>query len=194
MPTRSRPPLNELEPRRIALLKPSALGDIVESEVAAMRRSAMSDLQTARRRESSLKQQFESARREAMALNSVSVEMKNLEMEIGTRRELLDQLLRRQSETGMTARLQTGNESNIRVIDRALTPSSPYRPSMRASLTTGGSAGLALSIALILLVHFLDRSIKSAEELERLHEAEEAREEAIQVDAFDPKEYPGLRR
>ena len=40
----------------------------------------------------------------------------------------------------------------------------------------------------------LEAGIISAEELERLHEAEEAREEAIQVDAFDPKEYPGLRR
>jgi capsular exopolysaccharide synthesis family protein len=103
-----------------------------------------------------------------MALNSVSVEMKNLEMEIGTRRELLDQLLRRQSETGMTARMQTDKESNIRVIDRALPPSGPYRPSIRANLSTGGGGGLILGIGIVLLFHFLDRSIKSAEELDRL--------------------------
>jgi succinoglycan biosynthesis transport protein ExoP len=145
-----------------------SLNDIIEAEVATMQRNLAASLQTARRRERSLKEQFESARREAMALNSVSVEMKNLEMEIGTRRELLDQLLRRQSETGMTARLQTSRESNIRVIDRALAPRSPYRPSMRTSLTTGGGAGLGLGIGLVFLLHFLDRSVKSAEELERL--------------------------
>ncbi len=39
----------------------------------------------------------------------------------------------------------------------------------------------------------LDAGIISAEELARLHEADEAREEAIQVDAFDSKEYPGRR-
>jgi acyl-CoA dehydrogenase len=36
----------------------------------------------------------------------------------------------------------------------------------------------------------LEAGVISAEELARLHEADEAREEAIQVDAFDPKEYP----
>ena len=160
------PDMRDLE-ARIAEQRKN-LADIINSEVATMRRTASSNLQTARRRERSLKEQFEQARREAMALNSVSVEMKNLEMEIGTRRELLDQLLRRQSETGMSARLQTSRESNIRVIDRALAPSSPYRPSMRTSLSTGGGAGLALGIGMVLLFHFLDRSIKSAEELERL--------------------------
>ena len=103
-----------------------------------------------------------------MALNSVSVEMKNLEMEIGTRRELLDQLLRRQSETGMSARLQTSRDSNVRVIDRALVPRAPYRPSMKGSLSTGGGFGFTLGLGLVFLFHFLDRSIKSAEELERL--------------------------
>jgi capsular exopolysaccharide synthesis family protein len=145
-----------------------SLTDIIEGEVATMKRNAAANLQTARRRERSLKDQFERARREAMALNSVSVEMKNLEMEIATRRELLDQLLRRQSETGMTARMQTTREANVRVIDRALVPSRPYRPSMNKSLTTGAGAGLTFGVALVLFFHFLDRSIKSAEELERL--------------------------
>ena len=160
------PDMRDLERRIVEQRR--RLSDIVASEVATLQRNAASDLQTARRRERSLKDQFEQARQEAMALNSVSVEMKNLEMEIGTRRQLLDQLLRRQSETGMSARLQTSRESNIRVIDRALPPGGPFRPSMRNSLSTGGGAGLALGIGLVLLFHFLDRSIKSAEELERL--------------------------
>ena len=141
---------------------------VISDEVEAMRRQADSALQTARRRESSLKQQWERARQEAMALNSVSVEMKNLEMEISTRQQLLDQLLRRQSETGMSVRLQSSKESNVRVVDRALVPTAPFQPSMRSSLSTGGGAGLTLGIAMVFLFHFLDRSIKSAQELEQL--------------------------
>ena len=160
------PDMVDLE-ARIAEQRKS-LNEILDSEVATMRSRAAADLQTARRRERSLKDQVESARRDAMALNSVSVEMKNLEMEIDTRREVLDGLLRRQSEAGMSARLQTSSESNVRVIDRALVPRGPYRPSFNRSLSTGAGFGLITGIALVFLFHFLDRSIKTAEELERI--------------------------
>ncbi len=40
----------------------------------------------------------------------------------------------------------------------------------------------------------LDAGIISADERKRLHEADEAREEVIQVDAFDPEDFRGLRR
>ena len=160
------PTMEDLQARIVE--ETQGLQQIIDDEVSSMRRQAAAELQTARRRERSLKQQFEAARREAMALNSVSVEMKNLEMEIATRRELLDQLLRRQSETGMTARFQTSRESNVRVIDRALVPKEPFRPSMQTNLTTGAGAGLMFGVALVFLFHFLDRTIKSAEELERL--------------------------
>ena len=143
------------------------LADVTDDEIQAMRRRAAASLQSARRRERSLKDQFEGARREAMALNSVAVELKNLEMEIETRRELLDQLMRRQSEAGMSARLPT-TESNVRVVDRALVPRKPFQPNMQSSVTSGAGAGLAFGVALVFLLHFLDRSVKSAEELERL--------------------------
>ena len=160
------PVMDDLE-ARIAESR-QVLREVIATEVDSIRRQAGAALQTAQRRERSLKEQFESARREAMKLNSVSVELRNLEMEIGTRRELLDQLLRRQSETGMSARLQTSRESNVRVIDKALVPTAPYRPSMRTNLTTGAGSGLLLGVALVLVLHLLDRTIKSAEDLERL--------------------------
>jgi len=40
----------------------------------------------------------------------------------------------------------------------------------------------------------LEAGIISADERKRIHEADEAREEAIQVDSFGPEEYVGLRR
>ena len=144
------------------------LEQLINDEVTALRRQAGAALETARRRERSLKSQFEAARDDALALNSVAVQVKNIDMEISTRRELMNQLLRRQSEAGMTARLQSTRESNVRIIDRALVPTSPFRPSLRNDLSAGLSSGLVLGIGIVFLLHFLDRSIKSAEELERL--------------------------
>jgi hypothetical protein len=40
----------------------------------------------------------------------------------------------------------------------------------------------------------LEAGILSADERKRLHDADEAREEAIQMDSFTPEEYAGLRR
>ena len=103
-----------------------------------------------------------------MNVNFAAVEFKNLEMEIANRRALLDDLLKKLSEAGVTARLQTTRESNVRVVDRALIPGSPFRPSLRNDLSMGLSAGLILGIGLVLLIRFLDRTVKSSDELERL--------------------------
>ncbi len=144
------------------------LEELINDEVDVLRRQARTALEAALRRERSLKSQFEAARDEAMAFSSASVQMKNIDMEITTRRELMDQMLRRQSEAGMTARLQSTRESNVRVIDRALVPTAPFRPSLRNDLSGGLGGGLVLGIGIVFLLHFLDRSVKSPEELERL--------------------------
>ncbi len=144
------------------------LAEMVAQEVEKARRAAYGDLQTAIRRERSLADEIDKVKAEAIGLGSVSVEYKNLEMEVENQRELLDQLLQRLSETGVSASLYRTRESNVRVVDRALVPGSPFRPSLRNSLTLGTSMGLLLGVGLVLLMHLLDRSIKSAEELERL--------------------------
>ena len=96
------------------------------------------------------------------------MEYNNLRMEVETRRQMLDELLRRQSETDVTAKLQATRESNVRVVDRALLPGAPFAPSMRRGVGMGVGLGLFLGIACIFLLEYLDRSIKTAEEAERV--------------------------
>ncbi len=144
------------------------LDRVTRDEADQLRRRAFADYQAALRRERSLEEQIRRVKGEAMDISSAAVEFKNLEMEIANRRELLDDLLGKLSEAGMSARLQSRGESNVRVIDRALTPGSAFRPSLRYDLAFGLASGLGLGIALALLIHFLDRTIKSGEEVERL--------------------------
>ena len=54
------------------------------------------------------------------------------------------------------------------MIDHALVPGSPFRPSLQEQPLTGLLAGLLLGVGLVFLLDFLDRSLKSAEELEQL--------------------------
>lgn len=140
---------------------------VLRETVQQARSSALAEYQTALREEQSLAAELENAKSEAIDQNSAAVEYTNLKVEIETRRDLLDELLRRQSETEVTARLQDTRESNVRIIDRALVPGGAYSPSLRKDVTYGLLLGLLVGIGCAFLLEFLDRTIKSPEELER---------------------------
>ena len=140
---------------------------LVEEKVAQARGNASAEFQTARRQERALESELTGMKGEAMDQSSAAVEYTNLKVEVETRRELLDELMRKQSETEVTARLQDTRDSNIKIIDRALVPGGPFRPSLRKDLTYGLFLGLLLGVGCALLIEFLDRSVKSPEEVER---------------------------
>jgi capsular exopolysaccharide synthesis family protein len=132
------------------------------------REAARGEYQTALRREQALSAELNQIKAENRELNSAAVEYNNLQVEISTRRGLLDELVRNQSATDVSSRLQATGESNVRIVDRALVPGLPFRPSLRRSTTIGLGFGLVAGVGLVLLLHYLDRTIKSTEEVERL--------------------------
>jgi succinoglycan biosynthesis transport protein ExoP len=140
---------------------------VVREMVQKARSSAYADYQAVLRQEQSLTAELETAKKLAIDQSSSAVQYTNLKVEIQTRRELLDQLLRQQSETEVAVRLQDTRESNVRIIDQALVPSGPFRPSLRKDLTYGLLLGLLFGVGIALLIEFLDRTVKAPEEIER---------------------------
>ncbi|HSM50069.1 MAG TPA: GumC family protein [Thermoanaerobaculia bacterium] len=135
--------------------------------LAKAREAARSEYQGALRREQALSSEINALKIENREVNSASIEYNNLRLEIDTRRQLLDEMLRKQSETDVSSRLQATRESNVRVVDRALVPGGPFRPSLRRNVTLSGGVGLMLGFGLVLLLHYMDRTIKTTEEVER---------------------------
>ena len=144
------------------------LGAMVEETVGKERDAARAEYQTAQRRESSLARELAGVKGETMKLNSAAVEYNNLRVEVETQRTQLNELLRRQAETEVASRLQSARESNVRIVDRALLPGGPYRPNLRNDLTMGLLLGLMAGVALMVAIEYLDRTVKSPEEAERL--------------------------
>jgi succinoglycan biosynthesis transport protein ExoP len=144
------------------------LAAVVEETVQKARDAARADYQTALRREQSLADELDKQKAQAMQLNSAAVEYNNLKVEVSTRRALLDELLKKQSETEVASRLQGSRESNVVVVDKALVPGGPYRPSLRRNLFLGLALGLGLGLGVVFLVEHLDRSIKSPEDVDRV--------------------------
>jgi polysaccharide biosynthesis transport protein len=146
----------------------SHMATVVSEMVEQARRTAQAELSTARRRERALAEELEKAKDESLEMGSAAVQYNNLLMEISTRRGLLNELLQRQSETEVSVRMQANRESNVRVVDRALMPRGPYSPNLRNHLGMAVALGLFLGVGCVFLLEYLDRTVKSAEQAERL--------------------------
>ncbi len=160
------PDMVELRARADAAQK--TLADTIRENVTKAREAARTEYQAAARQERALAQEIETLKGQSIDQKSSRLEFLNLEDEVATRRELLTQLRQRQSETEATVRLKDTRASNVRIIDSALVPGHPYRPSLRRDLSLGLLLGLGFGIGLSMLREFLDRTIKNGEELEAL--------------------------
>lgn len=143
------------------------LNRTIAEQAENARKTAQAEYQTALRREAALTRELEHAKSELLDQSSAGVELTNLQVEIATSRDLLDKLLRQQSETEVAARLQTTRETNVRIVDRALVPGGPFRPSLRENLAMGLGLGLLLGIGAAFLIEYMDRTVKTPEEIER---------------------------
>jgi capsular exopolysaccharide synthesis family protein len=130
-------------------------------------KGAYSEYQTALNRERSLEAEFNDQKGAAFKMNSSAVLYNGLKVEIQNKKTLLDSLLRRESETGVEARLKGLRTSNIRVVDRARVPVRPSSPNKKRNLILALLLGLGGGVGLAFLFDFLDNSVKTSEDVER---------------------------
>jgi succinoglycan biosynthesis transport protein ExoP len=139
----------------------------LEDETQNLVKGAYSEFQTALNKERSLEAEFNEQKTAAFKMNSSAVLYNGLKVEIQNKKTLLDSLLRRESETGVEARLKGLRTSNIRVVDRARVPVRPSSPNKKRNLILALILGLGGGVALAFLFDFLDNSIKTSEDVER---------------------------
>jgi polysaccharide biosynthesis transport protein len=145
----------------------ASLKEVIQEQVENARNGAFAAYQTSLRQEQALLGELNNLKDDAINQNSAAVGYTNLRVEIQTRRDLLDELLRKQSETEVAVRLQDTRESNVRIIDKALMPGGPFRPSLRKDISYGLLLGLLFGVGCGVLIEVLDRTVKTPEEIER---------------------------
>jgi capsular exopolysaccharide synthesis family protein len=59
------------------------------------------------------------------------------------------------------------NVDNVKILDQAVTPTNPVKPNKKMNIAIAGVLGMMLSIGLVFLLEFLDRTIKSPEDIKR---------------------------
>ena len=108
------------------------------------------------------------AKRETMSLNVNAATFEDLSKTLASKQSMLEQLQKRQNETEVTARLRGSESSNIHWVDHAELPTGRFNVTLRKNLQSAFPLGVVLGLAAIFFLEYMDRSIKTPEELERV--------------------------
>jgi capsular exopolysaccharide synthesis family protein len=133
-----------------------------------MRDNARSAIAAAEQRVADTEGALEQQKRETMSLNANAAGFVDLNKELAGKQALLEQLLKRQDETEVTARLRGSDSSNIHWVDHAQLPSARFNVTLKKNLQGAFPLGVILGLAAIFFLEYMDRSIKTPEELERV--------------------------
>ncbi|MGA7991387.1 MAG: polysaccharide biosynthesis tyrosine autokinase [Thermoanaerobaculia bacterium] len=133
--------------------------------VEKAREAAKADYEMALRREGSVKEALQRQRSEAMSMSRGAIDYNNLRVEVETQRALVDNLLKREAEMQVLLRLQGERLTNVRIVESALPPGAPFKPSYPKNALLGLIAGLFGGVGLAFLLDSLDRSVRSAEQV-----------------------------
>jgi polysaccharide biosynthesis transport protein len=139
----------------------------LETETQNLEKAAYSDWQAALNKEQSLKSVFNAQKREAIQLNSNAIAYNQLKIELDNKKSVLENLQKRQSETGVSANLKGLRTSNIRVVDRAMPPLYPSSPKKKLNILLALLVGLFGGLGLTFLFEHLDDSIKTFDDVEK---------------------------
>jgi capsular exopolysaccharide synthesis family protein len=135
---------------------------------ANARGAAQDAVNAAMARENSMRSAVEQQKRETQQQSVDAVTYVDIRTEIETKQALLAQLQRQLNETEVTARLRGSNTSNVHWVDHAQLPAGRFNETMKKNLQNALPLGILLGLATIFFLEYLDRSVKSPEELERV--------------------------
>ncbi|HEY0141129.1 MAG TPA: polysaccharide biosynthesis tyrosine autokinase [Thermoanaerobaculia bacterium] len=130
--------------------------------------TARADLTAASAREGSIRSAYEGQRGETQKQNVDAAKFLDLRMESETKQTLLGTLQKQLNETEVTARLRGSASSNIHWVDHAQLPAGRFNVSMNRNLRNAFPIGVLLGLAAIFFLEYMDRSVKTPEEMERV--------------------------
>ena len=115
-------------------------------------------------REQVLQSTMQDFEQEALATNKKELRYNILERNVEMNKNLYDTLLARVKEADLSGDIDV---SNIRITEKATMPQFPVRPNKRRNLLLGVVFGLMLGVGLSYLREYMDRTIRTEEDVQR---------------------------
>jgi polysaccharide biosynthesis transport protein len=138
---------------------------LIENEKKNVVNRMESDYRAARQRETLLVQALDKQKAEANQMSERLVQYNILKREAEANKTLYEGLLTKLKEAGISVGLRS---SNIRIVDPAMIPTTPARPAKTRNVALAFLVGLIGGIGLALLREYMDNTIKTPDDIERL--------------------------
>jgi polysaccharide biosynthesis transport protein len=137
----------------------------LQNEVKRIRDTVRADFEAARRTENLVSDAFTAQKKRLVNFQKDLVSFQILKRDAQTTEQLYQALLTRMKETTVASTMVA---SNVAVIDPADLPAEPYFPQTGLFLGLSGVIGLFLGLGAAFLAEYLDDSLKTTEEVERV--------------------------
>ncbi len=134
-------------------------------EMESITLESAADLGEVKSVEVGLKAAMKEVNQAGLQLNLREIEYNRLRREKENNEKLYDILLQRTTEANLTKMLRV---THAHVIDRALPPTASVSPNLRLNVTGGILGGVLLGMLLAVFLTRMDRTVKTAEELEEM--------------------------
>ena len=122
----------------------------------------LADYRAARSAENALQGRVNQLKGSVLNLRGRSIQYNILQREVDTNRGLYDALLQRFKEIGVAGGI---GMAPVSVVDRAETPSAPYKPNLLLNLLGGIGLGLLAGIGAAVALEFINDTIKTREDV-----------------------------
>lgn len=126
-----------------------------------------SDYMEALNKETALKGQIDKFKKQSIETNRGEFDYDRIKLELDNKRQLLDSLLRKQSETGVSVQVKERKATTIRIVDRAEVPGSIFSPNITRNVLFSVLLGFMVAIGFAFMLEYLDSSLKNADDVER---------------------------
>ncbi|HWQ36246.1 MAG TPA: polysaccharide biosynthesis tyrosine autokinase [Blastocatellia bacterium] len=137
---------------------------LVEAKAKIVKNIA-TQYQVAKQREAKLSAALSQSKGEAIQQNRESIELNMLRQKLDTDRKIYDDLLQQLRRAGVESEFQP---TNIRVVQTAEVPLYPVKPRKVLNLGLAVLVGLALGVGLAFFREYLDNTIRTAEDVEKI--------------------------
>lgn len=159
-------PLMSQLKEKIAIAK-----QLLEQEKANIYNSTLSaakrEYLEARQMEVCFKEELDELGKKSQDLLAANIKYNVMNSDLQTNKKNLEDLLKRSSETGISAKLGNIMAGNIWVVDRAEIPDSIYKPKKKLNIALSIIVGLLLGTGLAFFFDYLDNTIKTIEDVEK---------------------------
>jgi len=140
----------------------------LQSEISKAIKAQEAELQAARTNEASLRGLQETQRADVSRTNSDAILYRSIQVDVENTKNLLNQMVAKQKEAQVSARMTGMGTSYIKIVDRAVVPDKPVGPIPLRNAAVALILGLILGLGFAFLADFIDNTIKEPEDMEHL--------------------------